>query len=132
MLTSKPKELSWEQAAAIPEAWLTGASCMLPVVSYFTQVYVCILYSFPSLDPYSGNEERRKSTNSRWCFWRGYRCHSAGERVWCERGLHDRWVGRQVSHKKKVLKLRHFVSPLSSQEKLDFLTQKIGADHGIN
>lgn len=24
MLTNKPKELSWEQAAAIPEAWLTG------------------------------------------------------------------------------------------------------------
>lgn len=28
MLLPKPKELSWVQAAALPENWMTGGSCI--------------------------------------------------------------------------------------------------------
>jgi NADPH:quinone reductase-like Zn-dependent oxidoreductase len=42
LLTRKPKELDWAQAAAIPEAWLTGTLFVLPRWRIGFRTYECV------------------------------------------------------------------------------------------
>ncbi|KAK9900643.1 putative quinone oxidoreductase [Cystobasidium minutum MCA 4210] len=89
MLTSKPKELSWEQAAAIPEAWLTAFQALILIAEM-----------------------------------------KEGARVLIHAGASG--VGIAAIQLAKGFGAKEVFTTAGSQEKLDFLTNKIGADHGIN